>query len=75
MTRLSSQRNCTGCKKPISFDDFKANHPQYSKERTLLFWNDELLSIFCPECFVNAPERPYKKNRYSYFQSYLKPLE
>lgn len=71
MNRFSPQRSCSDCKKTISFDEFKANHPQYSKKRALLVWNDDLLSIFCPQCFLNAPEKPYKKNRYSYFESYL----
>ena len=68
---IFSERNCVDCKKPISFDKFLTNHPQYSKERALIIWNDKLLTIYCPECFVNAPEKPYKKNKYSYFQSYL----
>lgn len=71
MAHVSPQRNCSDCKKSILFDEFLQNHPQYSKERALLIWNDELFSIFCPKCFLNAPEKPYKKNKYSYFESYL----
>ncbi|MBY9020181.1 MAG: hypothetical protein KGD67_03915 [Candidatus Lokiarchaeota archaeon] len=72
MVSFSQERNCINCKKTISFDKFLLDHPQYSTERALFIWNDELLSIFCPECFLNAPEKPYKQNRYTYFQSYLK---
>ena len=72
MTLFSPERNCGDCKKSISFDEFLMNHPQHTKERVLLIWNDKILSILCPQCFFNAPERPYKKNRYSYFDSYLR---
>lgn len=71
MAQFSPKRTCFDCKKVISFDEFLMNHPQYSVERALLIWNDKLLSVLCPKCFLNAPEKPYKKNRYSYFQSYL----
>ena len=71
MAQVSQERSCCECKKNIPFEEFKANHPQYSKERALLLWNDDLFSIFCPECFLTAPEKPYKKNKYSYFESYL----
>ncbi len=71
MASISQDRNCIDCEESISFDEFKKNHPQYSTKRAILVWNDKLLSIFCPACFLNAPERPYKKNKYSYFQSYL----
>ncbi len=71
MALFSTERNCADCKKSISFDEFLTNHPQYTKERALLIWKDEIFSIFCPKCFLNAPEKPYKKNKYSYFQSFL----
>ncbi len=72
MTLLSPDRNCSDCKKTISFDEFLMNHPQYSRERALLIWNDKILAVLCPECFLSAPEKPFKKNRYNYFQSYLR---
>ncbi len=71
MARISPERNCIDCNKTISLDEFLTNHPQYSKDRALLIWNYELLSVLCPKCFFNAPERPYKKNKYSYFESYF----
>ena len=71
MAQVSQERSCCECNKNISFEEFKANHPQYSTKRALLIWNDELLSIFCPECFLSTPEKPYKKNKYIYFESYL----
>ena len=73
MTHLSSERNCADCKKIITYDEFLMDHPQYPEERALRIWNDHILNILCQECFLNAPEKPYKKNKYSYFQSYYKP--
>ena len=70
MGLISPERNCPDCKNIISFEEFLMNHPQYSLERALLIWNDKLLTIFCPQCFFNAPEKPYKKKRYRYSQSY-----
>ncbi|MBY9011562.1 MAG: hypothetical protein KGD70_04230 [Candidatus Lokiarchaeota archaeon] len=72
MVLFPPDRNCADCKKSISFGEFLTNHPQYTKERALLIWNDKILTVLCPRCFFNAPERPYKKNRYSYFDSYIK---
>jgi len=71
MDLFSAERTCPDCKKSISFDEFLANHPQYSKEKALLFWNDKIFTILCPKCFFNAPEKPYKKNKYTYFHSYF----
>ena len=57
----SAERNCADCKNNISFDEFLTIHPQYTKERALLVWNGKILTILCPNCFFNAPEKPYKK--------------
>ena len=72
VTHFTSERNCLDCNAVITFDEFLLNHPQYTRARALLIWNDKLLSIFCTKCFLHAPEKPYKQNKYTYFQSYIK---
>ena len=65
-----SVRKCPDCEKIISFDEFLENHPHYSIKKALFIWNDTLLTIFCPKCFFNAPEKPYRKSRYRSANSY-----
>lgn len=71
MTLLSPDRNCSVCKKIMTFDEFLINHPQFSVEKALFIWNDKLLTTMCPKCFFNAPEKPYRKSRYRALNFYL----
>ena len=70
MALLDSKRKCPDCEKVISFDEFLKNHPRYSLKEALFIWNDSLLTIMCPNCFFNAPERPYRKSKYRSFNSH-----
>ena len=65
-------RQCLDCKQTITFEQFLRNHPHMAITRAISIWDDAVLSILCPKCYFNAPERPFKKNRQLYMQSYLR---
>jgi len=56
-------RNCADCQKIITFEEFCRDHPLMSKPTAKMFWNNKIFSIYCPNCFYNRPECPYKNLR------------
>ncbi len=63
----SIDKTCEDCGKIISFSDFLRDNPSISKLRAKNLWKDSMISIFCPECYFNLPERPFKVKR-AYFR-------
>ncbi len=59
----SPAKECSDCKTPMTFEEFRSNNPGLSHLRAWSIWNDPVLSILCPKCFFNAPEKPYKVKR------------
>ncbi|MFX0021195.1 MAG: hypothetical protein ACFE9S_02645 [Candidatus Hermodarchaeota archaeon] len=57
---------CMVCKRSISFSEFVRDNPSISELRARDLWNDSMVAIFCPECYFNLPERPFRIKR-SYF--------
>ncbi|MFW9972348.1 MAG: hypothetical protein ACFFDF_19335 [Candidatus Odinarchaeota archaeon] len=55
--------NCIDCGKTISFSEFLNDNPSISEERAKGLWKDSMISIFCPNCYFNRPEKPFKVKR------------
>ena len=63
MTENYPTKKCTDCGKSISFLQFLRDNPSFSPYRANELWNDSMISIFCPDCYFNRPERPFKTKR------------
>ncbi|MFX1407437.1 MAG: hypothetical protein ACFFBW_10795, partial [Promethearchaeota archaeon] len=63
-------KQCCDCSRIISFTEFRINNPLLSKEAASDLWENPLIKIYCVECFLNRPEKPYRKRKrfYSYYQ-------
>lgn len=63
-------KQCCDCNKPINFAEFQGINPLLSKETASDIWENPLINIYCLECFLNRPEKPYRKRTrfYSYNQ-------
>jgi len=65
----SQNKKCADCGKFIVFSEFCRDNPSFSKQRAKDLWDDPMINIYCPECFFNRPEKPFKKKRgYHYYQ-------
>ncbi|MFX0059615.1 MAG: hypothetical protein ACFE85_17565 [Candidatus Hodarchaeota archaeon] len=64
-------KQCCDCNKSISFAEFLRNNSLLSKEAASDLWKNPLVNIYCIECFLNRPERPYRKRKrfYLYYQN------
>ncbi|UCC18417.1 MAG: hypothetical protein JSV62_09900 [Promethearchaeota archaeon] len=72
MIREDSQiKRCTDCGKSITFSEFCLYNSSISKERAKDLWNDSMIVIYCPECYFNIPEKPFKQKR-GYFNYHLR---
>ncbi len=71
MQQLES-RECGDCGKDMPFQIFLRDNPTISLERAQDLWEDPLIIPYCPECFLNRPERPYKRRRRYYYHDRLK---
>jgi hypothetical protein len=60
---ISEDKTCMMCKKTISFSEFLRDNPSFSALRAKDLWNDSMIAVFCPECYFNLPERPFRAKR------------
>ena len=65
----NQEKKCADCNRLITFKDFCSVNPSISYQRAEKFWEDSLFLIYCPECYFNRPERPFKLKR-GYFNYY-----
>jgi hypothetical protein len=68
ITVLSSKENlpvkeCYDCGKKLTFQEFFRNNPSLSSKRAYNLWEDPLITLYCPHCFFNRPEKPFKLKR------------
>lgn len=66
-------RYCADCKNPLKFEEFCRDNPFITKEKVSEFWNNEIFSLYCPKCFINHPEKPFKIKR-GYHRFFLKKV-
>ncbi|MFW9882636.1 MAG: hypothetical protein ACFFG0_56965 [Candidatus Thorarchaeota archaeon] len=63
ITEVPKNKKCADCGKSITFSEFCINNPSFSEEIARDLWNDSMISIYCPECYFNRPEKPFKQKR------------
>ena len=66
MKALPSSKNCCDCGKLLSFHEFCSDNPSLSNKRALDLWENPLITPYCPTCFFNRKEKPFKRNRREY---------
>lgn len=59
----SQNKTCMECRKLISFSEFVRDNPSISELRAKEIWNDSMVAIFCPNCYFNLPEKPFRAKR------------
>ncbi|MFX0042980.1 MAG: hypothetical protein ACFE8L_08720 [Candidatus Hodarchaeota archaeon] len=62
-------KNCADCNQSLTFEEFCQINPSISRKMAKKFWNDTMILIYCPDCYFNRPERPFKKRRGYYYYS------
>ena len=66
------KKKCGDCGKLIPFQIFLRDNPTISKNRAQELWNDPFIITYCPQCFLNRPEKPYRRRRRYYYNDRLK---
>lgn len=56
-------KKCCDCGKKLTFQEFCRNNPSLPSKRACKFWEDPLITPYCPNCFFNRPEKPFKVKR------------
>ncbi|TXT53574.1 MAG: hypothetical protein BAJALOKI2v1_910003 [Promethearchaeota archaeon] len=59
-------QQCCDCGVKLSFEDFRRIHPSLSEEKAKGLWEISFVKKYCPECFFNRPEKPFRKRRRYY---------
>ncbi len=60
---IREDKSCMVCGRLISFSEFVRDNPSISELRARNLWNDSMIAIFCPDCYFNLPERPFRAKR------------
>jgi len=63
LREVSQNKKCADCGKSISFLEFLRDNPSFSQVRGEDLWKDSMISKFCPDCYFNSPEKPFKTKR------------
>ncbi|MBY8985566.1 MAG: hypothetical protein KGD65_10880 [Candidatus Lokiarchaeota archaeon] len=71
MLQLQPKR-CGDCGRIIPFQIFLRDNPTITAKRAQDLWEDPLIIPYCPECFLNRPEKPYRRRRRYYYNDRLK---
>jgi hypothetical protein len=58
-------KKCADCGMKMNFNEFLHNNPPLSKSDAIILWKNPLIKVYCCDCFLARPERPYK-NRYTH---------
>lgn len=72
--KLKQIRFCIDCGKTINFKEFCQNHPLLKNESAKELFNNPIISIYCPSCYFERPEKPFKIRRrtFNYYNSKIK---
>jgi hypothetical protein len=62
-------KNCADCNQSLTFEEFCQINPSISQKMAKEFWTDPMILIYCPACYFNRPERPFKRSRGYYYYS------
>lgn len=66
MKILPRSKNCNDCGKLLNFHEFCHINPSLSNQRALDLWDNPLITPYCPSCFFNRKEKPFKRKRRDY---------
>ena len=66
MKILVSSKNCCDCGKLLSFHEFCRINPSLNNKRAQDLWENPLITPYCPLCFFNRKEKPFKRKRREY---------
>ena len=72
--RPVESKNCCDCGLSIPFSQFRENHPSLSKFHAKKLYEDPLMAIYCPNCYFQRPEKPYKKKGRQYYTKIYKSI-
>jgi hypothetical protein len=56
-------QKCCDCGIELSFKDFCRINPSLGEAKAEDLWKLPIIEKYCPECFFNRPEKPFKKKR------------
>jgi hypothetical protein len=61
-------KHCCDCGKEMTFQEFCRDNPSLHIGKALELWEDSLITTYCPNCFFNRNEKPFKfkKRRLNY---------
>lgn len=65
-----SLKKCIDCGRRMKFQEFFNQNPSLTLINAQKLWDDPLITAYCPECYFNRPEKPYKtrfRKRNKYF--------
>lgn len=60
---ITKNKNCAVCNQQLTFEEFCQINPSISYKKANEYWNDPMILIYCPDCYFNLPERPFKRRR------------
>ena len=65
---IMKYKNCCDCGKEMTFQEFCRDNPSLQTGKAFELWEDTLISAYCPNCFLNRYEKPFKikKRRLNY---------
>jgi hypothetical protein len=65
-------KECGDCGQKIPFNIFLRDNPTIAIGRAKDLWEDPLIITYCPDCFLNRPEKPYRRRRRYFYNDRLK---
>ena len=68
-------RTCGDCEKELTFEEFLRDNPSVNEERGRDLFESPIITVYCTECFLKRPEKPYKTNRRYYYRNRLRMRE
>lgn len=64
--QILPEKNCGDCGKLLSFREFRSINPSLNNETASDLWKNPLITPYCPSCFFNRNEKPFKRKRREY---------
>lgn len=58
-----ADKKCCDCGKKIIFEEFCRDNPWLQSRKAFELWEDPLIAAYCPNCFFNRPEKPFKMKK------------
>ncbi|MFW9951134.1 MAG: hypothetical protein ACFFKA_13530 [Candidatus Thorarchaeota archaeon] len=69
---IKSIKSCIDCGKPLQFKEFCENHPLLKTEYAKELYFNPIINIYCPNCYFERPEKPFKVRRRSFIYYHTK---